>query len=202
MRLLGLPPEHDEVVSSDDWTMFVAPDYQPAAAAAYASAMTPGGVCDCVFRPALLADGTRWLHGIGRVERDPEGRPWRMLGINVDVTARRQAETALAAKRAELEAIYDEAPVGMALIGRDRRFQRINEALAAIRGVSVADTIGRTVAEIVPDADDAIEPLLTELFASGKPRVDVERSGATRQPPHRRRHCIASFHPCAMRAAR
>jgi PAS domain S-box-containing protein len=34
----------------------------------------------------------RWMHARGQVLRDAEGQPARLVGINVDVTARRQAE--------------------------------------------------------------------------------------------------------------
>jgi len=41
-------------------------------------------------------DGTSsWIHGIGRAERDGDGRAIRLSGINLDVTARKQAQTAL-----------------------------------------------------------------------------------------------------------
>jgi PAS domain S-box-containing protein len=51
----------------------------------------------------VRADGkVRWLIGKGRVERDENGVPVSMRGINIDVTDRRMAEMALEASQAEL----------------------------------------------------------------------------------------------------
>ncbi len=45
-----------------------------------------------VLRPDSTA---AWIDGIGRCERDAEGGATRLSGINLDVTARKQAEAAL-----------------------------------------------------------------------------------------------------------
>ena len=42
-----------------------------------------------------------WIHGIGRAERGADGRAIRLSGINLDVTARKQAETSLREVRDE-----------------------------------------------------------------------------------------------------
>ena len=39
--------------------------------------------------------GIRWLSGLGKVDFDASGKPLRMFGINLDVTARKQMESAL-----------------------------------------------------------------------------------------------------------
>jgi signal transduction histidine kinase/ActR/RegA family two-component response regulator len=47
------------------------------------------------FRIAHPARGERWIAGVGRFERGPDGRPVRGSGINMDVTERKRAEQAL-----------------------------------------------------------------------------------------------------------
>ena len=47
----------------------------------------------------------------------------------------------------ELEAIYRNAPVGLWLGDRERRFTRVNEVMAEINGVPVEQHIGRPIAE-------------------------------------------------------
>lgn len=52
----------------------------------------------------LRPDGeVRWLAGAGRLYRDPEGRPLRMLGVNYDITEQKQATAALARAEALAE---------------------------------------------------------------------------------------------------
>lgn len=69
-----------------------------------ADVMARDGQLACEFR-VVHPDGTcRWLAGSGRLVRDAAGRGLRMLGVNYDVTARREAEDKLAALNTELEA--------------------------------------------------------------------------------------------------
>jgi PAS domain S-box-containing protein len=44
------------------------------------------------FRVRHPTKGLRWVLGIGNVERDASGKPIRMSGINIDITARKQIE--------------------------------------------------------------------------------------------------------------
>jgi PAS domain S-box-containing protein len=50
---------------------------------------------DMEFRVQRPDGSPAWIHGIGRAERDADGRATRLSGINLDITARKQAETTL-----------------------------------------------------------------------------------------------------------
>lgn len=75
---------------------------------------------------------------------------------------------------AKLEALLAASPVGMAFVDRDLRYLRINEALARLNGHPVEEHIGRTVAEVLPDAAARIEPLLRGILETGTPLVNLE----------------------------
>jgi PAS domain S-box-containing protein len=52
----------------------------------------------------VLADGSvRWIAARGRVQVNGRGKPIRLLGVSVDITARKQAETIAQQQREELE---------------------------------------------------------------------------------------------------
>ncbi|CAO4164229.1 histidine kinase [Methylorubrum populi] len=53
--------------------------------------------------------GKRWLYSSGRTLYDGAGRPYRMLGLHLDVTERKAAEAALRAVTAEAQAATAEA---------------------------------------------------------------------------------------------
>jgi PAS domain S-box-containing protein len=54
-----------------------------------------------VFR-AVRPDGTvRWMHGLGRADRGPDGQVTKMSGINLDITERRRVEELLQSRRDE-----------------------------------------------------------------------------------------------------
>lgn len=57
----------------------------------------------CDFRLRSVDGAYKWIHDAGRlIERDPEGRPLRMVGIHVDINDRKLADEALHAHRQAL----------------------------------------------------------------------------------------------------
>lgn len=74
----------------------------------------------------------------------------------------------------EIEAIYATAPVGLGLVDRNFRYLRVNERLATINGLSVAEHLGRSVDEVVPQAAPVLKSLLQDVIASGEPVLDRE----------------------------
>ena len=107
--------------------------------------------------------------------------------------AQREIETA--AKLAELEAIYQQAPIGLAMLDRQFRFVRINPALASINGYSVEHHLGRSAWDVVPDLQAKAEHILRDVLLSGKPAHHVELSGETAAMPGDVRHWRELFYP-------
>ena len=60
----------------------------------------------------------------------------------------------------ELQQIYDTAPVGLAFLTPDCRYVQINQRLTEICGLSVADHIGRSVRETVPQVAHQVEQIV------------------------------------------
>ncbi|MCU0223369.1 MAG: PAS domain-containing protein [Acidobacteria bacterium] len=78
----------------DDWSSRVHPDDLPRALAAlnaHLEGLAP--VYECELRLRCKDGSYKWVLDRGAiVERDAEGRPARMVGVHVDMTARREAE--------------------------------------------------------------------------------------------------------------
>jgi PAS domain S-box-containing protein len=74
---------------------------------------------------------------------------------------------------AQLQAIYDGAPVGLAFVDRNLRYVSLNQRLADWHGASVADHIGKPVQEMVPELYPRIEPFLLRAL-KGESFADVE----------------------------
>ncbi len=83
---------------------------------------------------------------------------------------------------AELQMIYDRAPLGLCLLDRNLRIIRINERLARISGQPAQSHVGRTLREILPHIAETQEPIYLEVVHTGKPALDIEVS--TRTPSH------------------
>ena len=95
----------------------------------------------------------------------------------------------------ELQAIYDEAPVGLGLLDADLRFARINTALAEMNGFSAEDHIGRSVWDLVPDLRAVAEPMLRTVIEGGEVMRGVEISGETPARPGVKRTWSEVFYP-------
>ena len=94
---------------------------------------------------------------------------------------------------AELEHLYATAPVGLSVLDKDLRILRINEQLAAIDGLPVADHIGRTLWEVVPAVAKVLEPSCRTVIESGESVLDVELPGVT--PARPSMVGLVSFYP-------
>jgi PAS domain S-box-containing protein len=70
--------------------------------------------------------------------------PWKNLSIG-------SMEGLPAQKLAQLQAVYDGAPVGLGFLDRGLRYVNVNRQLAQMGGRSVEEYLGRTPEEVVPD---------------------------------------------------
>ncbi|BDZ69213.1 PAS domain S-box protein [Methanobacterium ferruginis] len=97
------------------------------------------------------ADGTyRWVHVAGfGIERDPDGRATRMLGIRVDITERKKAEDAILQAKEEWEHTFDAVPDLIAILDTEYHVIRANKAMADRLGVSPEEAVGVTCYEVV-----------------------------------------------------
>jgi PAS domain S-box-containing protein len=95
----------------------------------------------------------------------------------------------------ELDAIYENAPIGLALIDRDLRYVEVNGALAEMNGLSAADHIGRTIHEVVPNLAPVAERLFQSVFSTGQAVRNIELSGETSALPGVRRTWVESISP-------
>jgi PAS domain S-box-containing protein len=88
----------------------------------------------------------------------------------------------------ELDALYNDSAIGLALIDRDERFTRVNARLADLLGVTHDELINQRAAEILPDAAAPLAAAVHSALQSGDAaqHVDIElqRSGAAVQTRH------------------
>ncbi len=75
----------------------------------------------------------------GYVLRNEKGEAVRMIGTMLDITERKRAEEVLERQRAELQAIYDYAPVMMCLLDGERRVLYANRAFTEFTGICESD---------------------------------------------------------------
>jgi len=119
----------------------------------------------------LRPDGeVRYIESFGHIVRDAHGTPVRVVGVNRDVSDRKQAEIALAEAHQQLHALMHNSPAVITLFDETGRYRQVNPVTADLLERSAADIIGRRFDEIMP-------PEVAEKFMQR-----IRQIVATRQP--------------------
>jgi two-component system cell cycle sensor histidine kinase/response regulator CckA len=97
-----------------------------------------------------------------------------------------------------LDVVLNSAPVGFALLDRDLRYLRVNEALAQLNGHPAAKHFGRAVGELQPELGDDRKAMLQRVLDERRSIVDVDllRPGERRGAMERQLRAI--FFPVAV----
>ncbi|WP_327279408.1 SpoIIE family protein phosphatase [Streptomyces sp. NBC_01205] len=122
---------------------------------------------------------------------DPQGRTGAML-IAVETSEVLRMRDSLAA----LQSLFTQSPIGLATLGPDLRFLRVNDALARMNGVSAAAHLGKRLTEVVPGVNAvALEATMQQVMERGTAVVDVRRTGRTASDPHHDHTWSCSYAP-------
>ena len=95
----------------------------------------------------------------------------------------------------ELQLIYETAPIGLALLSTDCRYLLINQHLTEICGISVAEHIGKSVRETVPDVAEQVENIIQAVLRTGQPVVGIEVNGQRPDKQNAERFWTTNWHP-------
>ncbi len=131
----------------------------------------------------------------------PDGRSVIIQSM-FDLTEQRRLESTLRhnqeqmlVRLAELESLYQSAPLGLAMLDHDLKFVRVNDALAEMNGIQATEHIGKYVFDVVPDLRTQAEPKFNSVLASGEAIRDVEFRGETNQTPGILRDWVEHIYP-------
>jgi PAS domain S-box-containing protein len=143
----------------------------------------------------LAAFGGLTRLGLRSAEREAAALA-RLEASNQDLERRVADRTAaLAASEAEIQALYETAPVGLCVLTPDLRYVRLNRRMAEMNGVPAEAHIGRHVAEIVPDLHEDTRTVTDRVLQSGQAVLGIEIEGETPAQPGIRRHWSGSWLP-------
>ena len=99
------------------------------------------------------------------------------------------------ARTPEFRLLYETAPVGLAFLTPDCRYQLINRHLCEICGLSVDDHIGRSVRETVPQVAEQVENIVRTILRTGNSITGIEVSGQRPDGGNADRVWITNWYP-------
>jgi PAS domain S-box-containing protein len=114
--------------------------------------------------------------------------------LHRELDERHHLQQVTAQTLALLEALQKHAPIGIAFMDDECRFQRVNDELAAINGLPAAAHVGRTIADVLPGISGHLEPLCRRALG-GVPVSKVEINGTTPASPGEVRYFNVSLYP-------
>jgi PAS domain S-box-containing protein len=220
-----LSPELESLVGLDEGTFdgsldgyfsFVHPDDRGLVARTIEAAAKAGGELRFEYRIFRRDGVVRWLQAIGRVlptilDVEPE---W--IGVAIDITARKDADTErerllvrereahreareanqrLGETVARLDTLLAYAPVGFGFLDPQLRLLRANHVLAAFAVRPAEDLVTLELAEVLPDWWEQLEPAFRSVAAELEPVVDIEVHDLAPTEPPVERDTLVSISP-------
>jgi PAS domain S-box-containing protein len=184
----------------------VLPESLPAIATAIQSAVETGLMVVQEFQVRAKDGSILWLESRGQAVL-VDGQPTRLRGLTIDITDRKKNEEALVTfaetlqlrqeeterQRAELESIYQTAPVGLALFdAATLRYLRINDRQVEIIGLPREEILGHVITDVV--SLSGLKELL-QTAASGRPVRNQVLHGELPGRPSEQRSFNVSYSP-------
>ncbi|MEG3439915.1 PAS domain S-box protein [Pannus brasiliensis CCIBt3594] len=139
----------DRPLTYQDWLERVHPDDRPELDDALPEVLQGDRAFDTEFRIVRPDGEIRWIASIAIVQKDSRGRPARMVGINHDITERKQAGENLARYAREVEDLYNNAPCGYHSLDAEGRFIQVNETELQWLGYSREEMLGRSIGDFL-----------------------------------------------------
>jgi diguanylate cyclase (GGDEF)-like protein/PAS domain S-box-containing protein len=179
-QMLGIERDHNIPMSVAEWRKLVHPDdaakVQQVIAACF---QNRDYVYQIDFRLRHAEGHWIWVLSRGTViERNADGQAIRVVGTQLDITARKLAESALTGSELKFRSLFERSPVGITLTDfRTRRFLQVNDAFLEPGGFSREEVLRMSFDQLAADSDGG--PLNQ---ATGQRERELKRKDGSRYP--------------------
>ena len=150
----------------EDWESLVVPEDLDRARSVIQESLR-GGEFASEWRIRRHDNGEiRWIDARAKVFFDDNGRPCRMIGINVDITDRKRAEEKLRSVSLYTRSLIEASLDPLVTISREGKITDVNEATENVTGVSRAQLIGSDFCNYFTQPEEARKGY-QRVFAEG-----------------------------------
>ena len=173
--LHGLAPDSARF-TLEEWLAMIHPDDRERIQTDLQECIERTHTWDEEFRVVWPDGSVHWLLGKGQVFLDDSGRPVRLAGASLDITDRKRVDEALRESEERFRRVFEEGPIGLALVGRDFRFLKVNRALCQMVAYSEEALLQMSFPEIThPDDLNADVGLAERLFRREIPFFKLQK---------------------------
>jgi len=102
--------------------------------------------------PLPLHGELRWYDHVLTPVFDEEGHVQSVFGVSRDITRSRQAIDALRISEEKFRRIFEDGPLGMSIIGKDKRFVLVNRLFSRMLGYTREELTGKSFEEVTDPA--------------------------------------------------
>ena len=120
--------------------------------------------------------------------------------ITRDITERRRQQEEIEERNAQLDAFFSNAPVGLAIIDKNLRFQRINSPFSRLNGLSLEENRGLNVRDVTSEIRVQLESMIQRVVDTGVPILNREIRGQAPPNSNSASWWLKSFFPISQEA--
>jgi len=108
--------------------------------------------------------------------RGPDGSVHSILSMTQDITERKKAEEVLRQSEERFRRLFEQGPVGVAMMGNDAHMLKVNSVFCQMLGYSEEELTGMTPFDIThPEDREVSKNLMKLLFEGGAPAGRIEK---------------------------
>jgi len=170
-EMFGLTPADGSVSAQEFFENYLHPDDAAALTAKLTEAMQTGILRQASYR-ICRKDGTiRWLEVNGQFEFAADGSPLRFVGVNIDITERKQAEATILQREAQFRQLADAMPQQVWITDAQGNTQYVNQQWTTYTGLTLEQTqdINYATQVIHPDDVEMTSELWRTALGTGTP---------------------------------
>ena len=163
--MYGLSPGEFEGTPINFFEKLIHPEDREPVMSLSNQAMKTGKPTKAEWRVVWPDGSIHWIAGSWQVFMDASGEPSRMIGVNADISERKQAEEALSALNRTLEAqtallqsneellksFVKNVPAGVAMLDRDMRYLQVSDRWCSDYSIDSSQVLGRSHYEVLHD---------------------------------------------------
>lgn len=157
------------------WQSLIYPDDRPQIDQVF-SQLDSQTSFDLEYRITRADGAVRWVRDLAQVSYDDDGTPLRLNGVITDITEQKQLEEALRLSESRIEAIFQQAAIGINQAAPDGRFIQANQAYCDLLGYTKEELLQLRFKDVAhPDEFEAIKAALALLYAGEAASVTLEK---------------------------